>query len=114
MRVAVRKTLAGTVGSLEKKPYLNLVDDSTEVEFIKSYFGDRPAVRDFGGFMVKIEDGEFTEVYGFEGNIGYTYKPVWKITRTFSESKSKNQTRRTVNPRARRERPSTSLGGVGR
>jgi hypothetical protein len=70
MRVTVRATRAGTVGSLEKKkPYLQLVDLSQDVDAVKEYFGNRPAVEQFDGFLVDIQDGEYGEVYGFDGSI---------------------------------------------
>lgn len=91
MKVTVRATKVGTVGDLDSRRDLSLATDSQEVEYIKDYFGNRPAVQDLDGFLVKIEDGEYTEVYGFPGNIAYTSKPVFKITRTFSESKPKKK-----------------------
>jgi hypothetical protein len=87
MRVTVRATLVGTVADLDLRNDLTLATDSQDVEAIKEYFGNRPAVEEFDGFLVKIEDGEYTEVYGFPGNIAWLRKPVYKITRTFSESK---------------------------
>ncbi len=104
MRATVRATPAGTVGSLEKeKPYLELVDLSQDTEYIKEYFGNRPAVQDFDGFLVKVEDGDYSEVYGFEGNIAYTYKPVFKITRTYSEARSKQH-----KPKSRKSHSTTT------
>jgi len=110
MRVTVRATRAGTVGDFDKsKPYLELADNSQDVEFIKEYFGNRPAVEQFDGFLVNIEDGEYTEVYGFEGNIAYTYKPVYKITRTFSESKPKSK-----KAKSKKRTSPTSVRGIRR
>jgi hypothetical protein len=114
MKVTVRATEAGTVGSLEKeKPYLQLATDYQEVEFIKEYFGNRPAVQDFDGFLVNTEDGEYSEVYGFSGNIAYTYKTVFKITRTFSESKPKSKSSKPKTKRkSTKTHTSTSMRGV--
>lgn len=112
MNVTVRATRAGTVGSLEKsKPYLQLADLSQDADAIKEYFGNRPAVEQFDGFMINIEDGDYSEVYGFEGNIAYTYKPVWKITRTFSESKPKAK-KLAKRKSTRGESQGTSIRGI--
>ncbi len=115
MRVTIRATRAGTVGSLEKtKPHLELNDLSQDVESIKEYFGNRPAVEQFDGFLVSVADSEYAEVYGFEGNIAYTYKPVWKITRTFSESRPRKSKPKTKSTSRKRGGNPTSLGGMRR
>ena len=114
MNVTVRATRAGTVGEFDKtKPYLGVADTSQDVEAIKEYFGNRPAVEQFDGFLVKVEDGEYAEVYGFEGNIAYTWKPVYKITRTFSESKPKAKSVKKAKSKSRSKNDTpTSLRGI--
>ena len=117
MRVIVRATKAGTVGDFDKtKPYLQLADTSQDVEAIKEYFGNRPAVEQFDGFLVNIEDGDYSEVYGFEGNVAYTGKPVYKITRTFSEDKpkSKSKTKKAKAKPKRKTDNLTTLRGIRR
>lgn len=111
MRAVVRATQAGTVGSLEKeRPDLELADLSQDVEAIKEYFGNRPAVRPFDGFLVKIEDGEYTDVYGYHGNIAYTNKTVYKITRTFSPDRKYSMGKKRGT--SRRSHVPTGIGGV--
>lgn len=115
MRVTVRSVEAGTVGSLEtSKPHLVLATDSQEVEFIKDYFGNRPAIRGFDGFLVNVEDGEYTEVYGFEGNIANTYKPVYKITRTFSASTKKYSASKKPKSKSKSKSRKSATASVGR
>ena len=116
MNVTVRATRAGTVGEFDKKkPYLQLATDSQDVDYIKEYFGNRPAVEQFDGFLVNIEDGEYTGVYGFEGNIAYTSKTVWKITRTFSESKPRAKKPSTKRKSTKRSSSTpTSIRGMRR
>ena len=58
---------------------LTLVTDSQDIEKIKQYFGN-PDWWDFDGCFVKIEGGEYKQVYCFEGGIPYLDKPVYKIT----------------------------------
>ena len=77
----------GTVADLDQRRDLTLMDDSTDVEAIKEHFGHHPAVMKFDGFLAKIEDGEYTEVYGYPGNIAYTHKTVYKIDRRFLPDK---------------------------
>ncbi len=111
MRVIVRATRAGTVGDLDKsKPHLSLATDSQEVDSIKEYFGNRPAVRDFDGFLISVKDGDYEEVYGFEGNIAYVYKPVFKITRTFLPDR---KTKTVVGKVKRKKGRGSGAAGIG-
>lgn len=118
MRVTVRATRVGTIADYDtSRPDLQLATDSQDVEYIKEYFGNRPAIKDFDGFLVKIEDGEYTEVYGFEGNIAWTSKPIYKITRTFSSSDSpKHKSTKKTKSKARKRGSTlpTSLRGMRR
>lgn len=98
MRVVIKAIAAGTVADLDERKDLTLLDGSTDVEYVKEHFGNRPAVQDFDGFFVQIINGEFGEVYGFKGNIASLGKPVYKITRTYYEESSK--------PRKRKKRKS--------
>ena len=71
-----------TMRDLQARNDLQLVDLSQDVNAIKKYFGNNKALDNFGGFMVKIENGDYAEVYGFTGNIPYLIKDVYKITMT--------------------------------
>lgn len=55
---------------------IQLVSDSQDVEFIHEMF---PKSKVFGGFFVKVGDGDYDNIYGFEGSIPYLYKSVTKI-----------------------------------
>lgn len=73
----------GTISAFQKRTDLVLVTDSQDTEAIKEDFGHRPAVERFDGFFVKVGEGEYTEVYGFEGIVPELWKPVYKITRYY-------------------------------
>lgn len=82
MRCYVKAKDAGTIADLDKRKDLMLLTDSQDVEEIKNYFGNRPAIKEFDGFFVKIEEGDFDEVYGFHGIVPNLEKSVWKVERT--------------------------------
>ena len=65
-----------TVKDLEDKD-LTFLSDSQDVDFLNDYFGLVPD--DFGAFFVKVENGEFTEVYGIEGIVPHLYKQAWRV-----------------------------------
>lgn len=100
MRVKITAKRAGTVADLDQRKDLTLMDSSQDVEAIKEHFGNRPAVMRFDGFLVKLEDGDYTEVYGYPGNIAYVSKPVFKIERRVMSGSSKKGSPR--NPRLTR------------
>ena len=56
---------------------LHFASDSQEVEFIKSYFGDR--ANEFDSFFVATDNGDYSEVYGMYNNVPYDTKQVYKI-----------------------------------
>ena len=56
---------------------LFLVMDSQDVEAIKGHLGSLPF--DYDGFFVQIADGDYTEVWGFEGNIPYSWKTAERL-----------------------------------
>ncbi len=87
MRVIVTAKRIGSVADLDQRKDLTLLDDSQDVEAVKEHFGHRPAVMQFDGFLAKIEDGEYTEVYGYPGNIAYLNKTAYKIERRFLPDK---------------------------
>jgi hypothetical protein len=89
MRVRLTVKPAGTVADLDKRKDLTLCDLSQDVESVKQNFGNSPKLDEFDGFLVKIEDGEYTEVYGYPGNIAYTSKPVFRIVQAFLPDKPK-------------------------
>jgi len=82
MKCYVKAQEKGTILDLNKRSDLILVTDSQDVAEVKNYFGDRPAIKEFDGFFVKIGDGDFDEVYGFHGIVPNLEKTVWLIERT--------------------------------
>jgi len=82
MKCYVKAQEKGTILDLNKRSDLILVTDSQDVAEAKNYFGDRPAIKEFDGFFVKIGDGDFDEVYGFHGIVPNLEKTVWLIERT--------------------------------
>lgn len=73
--------LYGTISKLEKlEPDLQLVSDSQDVNEIKSYIGNFKRLEPFDSFFVKIEDGDYSEIYGFTGIVPYSTTLVYLIT----------------------------------
>lgn len=69
-----------TIADLQDEKY-SLVTDSQAVEnIIYGEFGCLNMPRSFGGFLVSFKpSGEYDEVWGFLGNIPYSYKRVYRI-----------------------------------
>jgi len=72
-------TLFGTIEDIQNREDLSLATDLQDTEFIKEYLGNHEDIEDFDGFFVNVKDGEYTEIYGFEGSVPYLYKSLWKI-----------------------------------
>lgn len=111
MRVVIRVTKAGTVGDLDKTAPELALFEGQEVEDLKEHFGHHPKIDQFGGFLVRIEDGEYTEVYGFHGSIAHVNKSVYKITQSFYPDLPK-KTRVAKKKPVSRGRGSTSIKGI--
>ena len=111
MKATVRAKLVGTIADFDTPEYQPT--DESETEYVKEYFGNRPAVQEFDAFLVKVGDGDYDDVLGFHGNIPNIGKNVWRITRTFSENKPR--TARTAKAksksRSKNDTP-TSLRGM--
>lgn len=101
MRATVRATPAGTIADLDGREDLVLATDLQDVEPVKEHFGNRPAVQEFDGFFLLIEDGEYQEVYGFRGIVPDLSKPVYRITLTYSKGGGK----KTKPSKAKRKSP---------
>ena len=94
MHVGLRVVPSGTVADLDKRKDLVLVTNDTEVTDLKHYIAGDPFIPrlrekldDFGGFFVKVEDGEYTEIYGFSGSVAYTYKTIYRVTPFYRKEK---------------------------
>ena len=68
----------GVIGAIQDRDDLMLVTDSQDVKAIKEHFGN-PEWWDFDGCFVKIEDGEYAEVYCFEGIVPNLHKDLYEI-----------------------------------
>lgn len=66
-----------TVKDISEKEF-SFVSDPQEVNYIKN---DCKGLKDspYDSFFVKIEDGEYKEIYGMEGIIPYLSKTVTKV-----------------------------------
>jgi len=51
---------------------LQLITDSQDVESIKHHVG--PEAEECDGFLVRVEDGDYAEIWGFYGNIPWKWK----------------------------------------
>ena len=74
----------GTVAEFETRKDLTLVMTDLDVQAIKTYLGNRN-VNGFGCFLVKIENGDYTEIYGINGSVPYLDKSVYKILLQFGD-----------------------------
>jgi len=79
VRFRVRKDCSYTVRDLQNREDLIFTNVDYDVEEIKEYFGNRPAVRNCDSFFVKVENGEYTEVYCMQGIVPHLDKTVCKI-----------------------------------
>ena len=110
MKAIVRAKLVGTIADFDTPEYQPT--DESETEYVKEYFGNRPAVQEFDAFLVKVGDGDYDDVLGFHGNIPNIGKNVWRITRTYSESKPKAKTAKPKSKSRSKNDTPTSLRGM--
>ena len=73
----------GTINVIENRKDLILVTDPLEVESILEYFGcpasDDDDPFDFSGLFVAVRDGDYEEIFAFEGCVPYLFKDLWMI-----------------------------------
>jgi len=91
MDTRVEITLAGTIKDLDKRTDLTLVTDSQDVQAVREYFGNND-VDEFDGYFVNIEEGDYSEVYGFYGSTPELYKEVYKIEQIMTPTKPETPT----------------------
>jgi len=76
-------TYVGTITDIQDRRDLTLIIDSFEVKYILDYLGypapNEEDPMDFSGLFVSVRDGDYEEVYGFEGCVPYLHKNLWKI-----------------------------------
>jgi hypothetical protein len=75
----LRTKRCGTIKDIHGRDDLILVTDSQDIEALKDYFGHNPALDDFDGFFVKIENGEYVEVKAFQGILPALRKDLYCI-----------------------------------
>jgi hypothetical protein len=66
-----------TIKDIQKRQDLHFVDLSQEIDWIKDFIGEN--AKNYDTFFVKIEDGDFTEVYGIDGTIPYLDTFLYRI-----------------------------------
>ena len=76
-------TYVGTLNVIQNRSDLILLTDSLDVKYILDCLGYTPHddddLLDFTGLFVSVEDGDYVEVYAFEGCVPYLYKDLWMI-----------------------------------
>ena len=65
-----------TIADINNRDDLVLVTDSQDVAFVKEMY---PQAKDYDSFFVKVGEGEYTELYGFEGSVAALDKTLYKI-----------------------------------
>jgi len=79
VKIRVKDDCSYTVKDIQDRDDLIFVDESQNVRAIKEHFGNASEVQECDAFFVKIEDGEYTEVYCMEGIVPYLDKTLCKI-----------------------------------
>ena len=74
----------GTLEDIDKRSDLTLITDGKEVYDILFSINGPEAIRlqeenSLYALFVKVEDGEYKEVYGFKGNIPFLWKRLYQI-----------------------------------
>ena len=74
---------AGTIKDIQERDDLILITDSQEVEAVLNHI-TFPSVADeitmeFSGLLVSIKDGDYLEIFAYEGTIPYLFENLWKI-----------------------------------
>lgn len=69
----------GNIASVNDRDDLQLVTDSQDLEAIKEYLGKPEWFDDFGGCFVKVGEGDYDEIYCFEGSVPSLGKTLYKI-----------------------------------
>ena len=74
-----KETKTMKVRDIQNRQDLQFINDSQDVEFLREYFGNNLDMFELDSFFVKIEDGDYTEVYGIEGIVPNLEKTLFKI-----------------------------------
>ena len=89
----------GTIAAIADRDDLTLVTDSQDRDHIRDHLGMKPDENGYyalDSFFVKAENGDYSEIYGFDGIVPGLHKPLYKITLEHSpESSPRAVTTRT-------------------
>jgi len=77
-KAGIRTRRVGTIADLQGREDLSLVTEQQDVQAVKDHLGGR-GLEGFDGFLVKVGDGDYTEVYGFRGSVPSLGKPVYAV-----------------------------------
>jgi len=73
----------GTIKEIKNRKHLILVTDTLEVKWILDYLGYSAAYDgdrvEFSGLFVTMGDGDYEDVFAFEGCVPYLFKDIWRI-----------------------------------
>ena len=69
----------GTLGTIAGRDDLMLLTDSQDVSQVKADYGIRDT--SIGGAFVATANGDYTEVYLYDGIVPILYKPLYKAIR---------------------------------
>lgn len=69
----------GHIGQYNLDDSYVLINTGFDVERLKGDFGNPEALEDLDGFFVQIVDGDYGNVYGFEGTVPYNDKMLYKV-----------------------------------
>ena len=76
-------TYAGTIKDIQDRDDLILVTDSQEVQAVLEHINYPPendeSPMDFSGFFVSIQDGDYLDIFAYEGTIPYLFQNICKI-----------------------------------
>jgi hypothetical protein len=70
---------AGVVKDINGRKDLQFISDSQDVNDIKYMLGLKPELSEYDSFFVKVENGDYSEIYGMTGIIPYLYRRLDKI-----------------------------------
>ena len=80
-------TYAGTIKDIQDRDDLILVMDSQEVQAVLEHINyplkDDESPMDFSGLFVSIQDGDYLDIFAYEGTIPYLFENIWKIDRQY-------------------------------
>jgi hypothetical protein len=68
----------GSIASINDRDDLILVNDSYEIDQIWEYLGIDPEPLGLYGLFVKIENGDYSEIYAYSGSLSNLSKMLYK------------------------------------